>query len=452
MKIQKKQFRLAGIVLLVIFSALVFPAFTAFAQADQALGGSSSSGSSDSDTIIERSLEIAKKVGQYKDDGTVDQDAEKARNAVLSYLESHLDELGDDPTVQGGYEIIDKAVREAGLDVNVARAWKPYFKQEAMALGVSFESVHTTIYDPDTGAVVTYTNQEKRKSEIENAALKVNLLTWDNAVDSQGNSIADINRGVLAKLLERFDNGSFATQFTKPLCALAMAITIAFGCMNLVTLTTERNVGSDTLTREFIKVILGVWFIYNFRFFALWTINVGTMLLSKLQLSGGDFNAASAQYALVKSFTSLLQADNILNVSASMFTGIWNGIKDFGTQMSEGIGAVSGFLGNGIIQLASSLVVYAVAIEIGVRYALTPIAIADLYSERFRSAGWMWLKKLLACAMQGAVLYLIIFVTNELKSSIGATFSVITNTAINLTMIGMYAKSRQIANDIIGVH
>ena len=135
-----------------------------------------------------------------------------------------------------------------------------------------------------------------------------------------------------------------------------------------------------------------------------------------------------------------------------MFTGIWNGIKDFGTQMSEGIGAVSGFLGNGIIQLASSLVVYAVAIEIGVRYALTPIAIADLYSERFRSAGWMWLKKLLACAMQGAVLYLIIFVTNELKSSIGATFSVITNTAINLTMIGMYAKSRQIANDIIGVH
>ena len=62
------------------------------------------------------------------------------------------------------------------------------------------------------------------------------------------------------------------------------------------------------------------------------------------------------------------------------------------------------------------------------------------------------LKKLFAVSMQGAVIFLIIYVTDIFKDSLGASFSVITNTAINLTMIGMFAKSRQIANDIIGVH
>lgn len=81
----------------------------------------------------------------------------------------------------------------------------------------------------------------------------------------------------------------------------------------------------------------------------------------------------------------------------------------------------------------------------------TPIAIADLYSERFRSNGWMWLKKLFAVSMQGAVIFMIIYSVDVLKNAID-TASIITNTAINLTMIGMFAKSRQIANDIIGVH
>ena len=63
----------------------------------------------------------------------------------------------------------------------------------------------------------------------------------------------------------------------------------------------------------------------------------------------------------------------------------------------------------------------------------------------------MYLKKLFACSMQGAVIFMIIYAVNALKMSL-ATFDPITLTAINLTMIGMFAKSRQIANDAIGVH
>lgn len=132
--------------------------------------------------------------------------------------------------------------------------------------------------------------------------------------------------------------------------------------------------------------------------------------------------------------------------------GLGNVVSDLGSGLSGLFGSITGLFGNGLVQLASSLVVYAVAIEIAIRYLFTPLAIADLYSEKWRSNGWMWLKKLFAVSMQGAVIFLIIYVTDIFKDSLGASFSVITNTAINLTMIGMFAKSRQIANDIIGVH
>ena len=129
----------------------------------------------------------------------------------------------------------------------------------------------------------------------------------------------------------------------------------------------------------------------------------------------------------------------------------WSG-ADAASSLSGIFGSITGLFGNGIVQIASSLVIYAVVIELVVRYLFTPLAIADLYSEKWRSNGWMWLKKLFAVSMQGAVIFLIIYVTDIFKDGLGASFSVITNTAINLTMIGMFAKSRQIANDIIGVH
>ena len=132
--------------------------------------------------------------------------------------------------------------------------------------------------------------------------------------------------------------------------------------------------------------------------------------------------------------------------------GIGNVTSGLASMFGQGFDTLTGMLGNGIVQLASSLAVYSVAIEIGVRYAFTPIAIADLYSEKFRSSGMQWLKKLLACALTGAVMYVVIYSADIFKNAVGATFSVITNTAINLTMIGMLFRARQIANDIVGVH
>ena len=177
-------------------------------------------------------------------------------------------------------------------------------------------------------------------------------------------------------------------------------------------------------------------------------------MIEKLQLSFTNTSYAdSMEYALVNSFIQTIEENNpITEIKSSFATGVGNLAQGLLNQFGNIFNSFSGFIGNGIIQLASSLAIYSVAIEIGVRYVFTPIAIADLYSEKFRSNGVMWLKKLLACVLTGAVIYMIIFVTDAFKDSVGATFSVITNMAINLTMIGMLFRARQIANDIVGCH
>lgn len=400
----------------------------------------------------EELLSVSSTIPQPDDSGTEDTDAIEKRDKIIAYLRTHLDEAEEDATVQGGYAIIDAAIRDAELNTTVATVWKNYFKEEAMALGIDFDSVKYTAIDPDTGLSTTITTGAK-KSDVEKAAEKVNILTWNTKTDSQGNSISRINRGMISEILDAFDvQGSLMTGFTKPIQALAIALAITFGCSQLLVMVTDRNLSSEALQREFIKLLFGVWFIYNYKFFTLILIRIGTLVVSSVQLAIGNHGASSVQYTIVKAFNTMLTNSTITQIEYNWFTNTGASIMNIGSSLSGTFGSLTSLFGNGIVQLASSLVVYAVAIEIAVRYVFTPLAIADLYSERFRSNGWMWLKKLFACAVQGAVIYMIIFATDIFKDSLNASFSVITNTAINLTMIGMFAKSRQIANDIIGVH
>lgn len=397
-------------------------------------------------------LSVSSTIPQPDDTGGEDTDAAEKRDKIIAYLRDHLEEAEEDPTVQGGYAIIDAAIREVELNTTVATVWKNYFKEEAMALGIDFESVKYTTVDPDTGLITTGTTGVQ-KSDVEKAAEKVNILTWNTKTDSQGNSISKINRGMISEILNAFDvQGSLMTSFTRPIQALAIALAITFGCSQLLVMVTDRNLSSEALQREFIKLLFGVWFIYHYRFFTLMIIRMGTLVVSSVQLAIGNHGASSVQYTIVKALNTMLTNSTLTQIEYNWFTNTGASIMNIGSSLSGAFGSLTSLFGNGIVQLASSLVVYAVAIEIAVRYVFTPLAIADLYSERFRSNGWMWLKKLFACALQGAVIYIIIFATDIFKNSLHASFSVITNTAINLTMIGMFAKSRQIANDIIGVH
>lgn len=357
----------------------------------------------------------------------------------------------DYKTVKGGYTAIEEVIESiygeynwfqilfGGVDINaktLSQAWKLQFRTSAEQFGIEYGNV--------------FNNKGDDRDEIENASIKVNILTWSRDTDTKGKSIDNNERGIMLKLLTRMDGFK---NFSTIICGISVAITIAFGCMNLIQMSEDRNLSESALTREFAKLMFGVWFIFNYKYFTLLIIRIGTLITQELLTDDFTSNRSQIVYRMLcRSIVELIDdKGNIFDSLSASAAGIYNIGAGIGNVLSQGMTAISSFIGGGFVQLASSLTIYVVAIEIGVRYLFTPIAIADLYSEKFRSNGFMWLKKLLACSMQGAVIFAIIFAADALKKSISSA-DVITITAINLTMLGMFAKSRQIANDVVGVH
>lgn len=401
------------------------------------------------DTEIEEWLDEASVVEQ-EDSGSA-----AKRNRIIEMLrdEDIMSSLDTDPTVKGGYKVIETILKDPAVDLNgwfsgVKAQWESFFKQEAMSLGVQFESMVKAKANTDGSLSV---NKNNVQNDVEDAALKVNILSWNNTTKKNGSTLSNANQGMVSKLLTAV--AKEMETFTDNIRAFAVALAITFGAVTMMTMISDRNVSSEAITREFAKLLAGIWFIYNYKFFALLIIRAGTIILDSVQTGVTANNNDIVRYALVKSFYQTLQLGDLDSIAANSTMGLGGTIANVVSDLSGSLfGSITGLIGNGIVQLASSLVIYAVIIELAIRYLLTPIAIADLYSEKWRSNGWMWLKKLFAVSVQGAVIFLMIFVTNTFKNQLGATYSITTNTAINLTMIGMFAKSRQIANDMIGVH
>ena len=354
-------------------------------------------------------------------------------------------------TIKGGYAAIEEVIEEiygdyswweilfGGVDVNakvLSQEWKSQFRTDAEQFGIEYGNI--------------FNNKGDDRDEIKNASIKVNILTWSRDTDSKGKPIQNNERGVMLKLLtsmEGFHN------FSTIICGISVAITIAFGCATLIQMSEDRNLSESALTREFAKILLGVWFIFNYKYFTLLVIRIGTLITQELLTDDFTSNRGQIVYRMMcRSIYELVdEKGNIFDSLTATSAGFYNIGSGLGNVLSQGMTFVSSFIGGGFIQLASSMTIYVIAIEIAVRYLFTPIAIADLYSEKFRSTGFMWLKKLLACSMQGAIIFAIIFSSDALKKAISSADG-ITITAINLTMLGMFAKSRQIANDVIGVH
>ena len=389
---------------------------------------------SSAEESIEYLYQRARNNQQYDSDNNPDVDAQAAKNKIIDYIEEHAAEV-DPITIKGGYKLIEDAVKAADVDDGLATVWKEEFKEKAQALEVPFSN-------------------ENGNADYIKAGEKTNILTWNNT-EVNGESVSANSAGVLQSLIGLISTSDMMKYFTSPMCSLAIALVVAYGCIGLMNLSMERSVTGEAVTREFIKIAVGIWIIYNFQNILLIIINFGSWVLQRLQMaiSMNDTNASNIEIALLRSFISILDTNvNITEVKALICQGLWNIIKDLGSEAGEFVVVIGSWFGNSFIQFASSLAIYSVVIEIAVRYIVTPLAIADMYSERNRSNAWQWLKKFIACLLTGAVMYLIIFATDAFKRSVDMFMDPITPVAINLTMIGMLARARGIANDIVGVH
>jgi len=116
-----------------------------------------------------------------------------------------------------------------------------------------------------------------------------------------------------------------------------------------------------------------------------------------------------------------------------------------------------------LILLVGFAFVFAYAIELKLRIALAPIGLADLISGGQNSNGYRYLKKLIALAMQGGIMIMIIAAGSQIQQLVaeeafGAISSVLTLSllpiakvlAVQFSVVGLLASAKSIANDIVG--
>ena len=123
-----------------------------------------------------------------------------------------------------------------------------------------------------------------------------------------------------------------------------------------------------------------------------------------------------------------------------------------------------------LLSLVAKFVAYSILLELGIRRAFAPIAIADIFGEGLRSPGVRSMKKYLAVFFKIAICLLVCKLGNEMISLCGLTpdkaedviaaagnavtgtfnylFSVI---VIEFTCVGVMFKGGEYANDVLGV-
>lgn len=288
----------------------------------------------------------------------------------------------------------------------------------------------------------------------------IQKLRWgEKNKDSQVNIVG---------LLKRFEEGKFAT-ISILLQSIAAALVVAFGATNLLKISTDRMASYDSVIREFAKILFGMWFIFNYRYFTILILRFGTYF-TEIILDGVSFETENSQvpatirYALWRGLKEMMangSADSYLKGMSSAASNILGytgasenagGVEETIAQLFGGVGSLLGgsAAGGTIVNLAVNWVVFAILIELAIRYVFTPIAIADLYSEGFHSNGMRWLKKLLSCCISGGLIYISMYAANIIKVQLTGIHPLQT-AAINLTMIGFFVKSRMIADEIVGV-
>ncbi len=387
----------------------------------------------------------------------VDQDIKDTELEILEAIHAEITSQGSSLASQKeGTKLIKKVASDKNL---WASQWIAAFQKASDQYGApSTVSSGGAAADADASAVN-----------------KLHILQWDE--DPNG-----VNRSAMKLMIDRIMTNTALTNVMGICMAFAASLCIAFGFGDIIQQATEKSASAEALWRAFLKMCVGLFIIYNSLYIAAVIIYVGDVILTAAlnatnSAVAADTGAYRTHMALWLSVSSIeksggfsLLAKTAGSGNAGVFSTAFNAaIAWVGNQMPEVFAGISTVLGGPVLSLITklagsaiisfiiSLTVYAVAIDIGVRFVFTPLAVADLFSEKFRSTGVRWLKSFAASALQGVIIYVIVIVGTQLREILesGALipgFSPVTSCIVNLTMIGLFVKSAGIAREITGPH
>jgi hypothetical protein len=394
----------------------------------------------------------------------------------LQTIINKLDELDDDADslkdVQGARTLIEQVISDE--DVCSAMGWEDEYDTDAVIFetqwlnglgeavapyGISMSSFTAEISRWGSKVASSGSVADDLTDKTDDSSEMIQKLRWSSSGSENGSKVS------ITSVLKEFE--THFSGISMMLQSISAALVVAFGASNLLKMSSDRMAGYDAILREFLKMIFGVWFIFNYRYFAILLLRAGTYVTEVVldgigNVNGQEQTVSIMRHGIWSALNEMMQngkVETYFKGLASAATGVYNLATQAddpwwtkaGTVVCSLFGGVSGFfVGGTLINVAINWVVFAILIELGIRYVFTPIAIADLYSEGYHSAGMRWLKKMLSCALSGALIYLTMYGANVIKTQLTG-FHPLQLTAVNLTMTGFFAKCRQIADEIVGV-
>lgn len=204
---------------------------------------------------------------------------------------------------------------------------------------------------------------------------------------------------------------------------IGIMLVVVYFFTDIFDLYAEDRLNAELFVRSFIKLVAGILIIQNG-----FNIVEGFIGMANLIFEGLSDGVAETLASNHCNFNYLLQS------------GLW-----------EGIGELCKIIVPYAVLSAALMIMqffcYLRLIDILVKSFFAPIGMADIGFKGTSGSGWRYLKKLMASALQGAVMLAILFVQSILALNANWFVTLI----LYIAMIAAFRKSQTIANDIVGV-
>lgn len=204
---------------------------------------------------------------------------------------------------------------------------------------------------------------------------------------------------------------------------IGLTLVIIFFCTELFDLYAEDRLNPELFVKNFIKLVASILIIENG--FQIVEVFIGMATLIFNKLNDGVADTLASNHC---NFEYLCQAG-----------------------FFEGVGELAKIIVPYAVLSAALMVMqffcYLRLIDVFVKTLFAPVGMADLGFKGTNGSGWRYLKKLMASALQGAVMLTILFVQSLLALSANWFVTLI----LYIAMIMAFRKSSSLASDILGV-
>ena len=223
---------------------------------------------------------------------------------------------------------------------------------------------------------------------------------------------------------------------------------VAVAMSKLITLMEKGQDSMETIFRVLLEICVTGMFIINLEDVLGWIVLLGNNiieLITHLTVSGAAAGAAAGD---AEASDLLKHLDKNGKDTGGFIWGLGMNVKLFLPY------AISQLL-----RIVAKFIALQLLIEIGLRRAFAPLAVADIYQEGLRSPGVRYLKRYFAVFLKIAMALLICKIGAAMISLVGLSYGTGTGgalsyvfeiVAINFTVIGAMFKSGEIANDVVG--